>query len=154
MENKLFSTLLLTTIMFMLSILMILGIPVNGYAGAPEPPSPGEIITGPEIVGTLTLIHSGDPDDYSVKAIFYGFCRGLPYPLKEKFCSWPIFVPFTKMRTSDLKNYRIYSAGPDDCRSECGEEDLMIVQVNKFERRTAKKIVAEVVIKYIVPEDE
>jgi hypothetical protein len=152
MKKKWFFRVLIITVVLLIPI--ISGIPLNGYAGAPEPPKEGEIITGPQIVGTLTLIHSGDPDDFTVKAIFYGFCRGVPYPLKQKFCTWPIFVRFNEMRAKNLKNYRIYDAGPIDCRSECGGEDLYIVQVNKFERKSATKIVADVVIKYIVEEGE
>ena len=149
MKTKLYLKVLLTATM--LSILLIPAITSKGYAGAPEPPNPGETLTGPEIVGTLTLIHSGDPEDYSVKAVFYGFCRALPYPLKKKFCQWPIFVRFKEMRIRDLVGYRIYAAGPEDCHSECGGEDLQIIKVTKWERRSPTKIVADVVIKYIVP---
>jgi len=154
MKRLCFKVLLIAIV---LSLPLIPGMTFNVYAGAPEPLPPGWIITGPEIVGTLTLIHSGDPYDYSVKAIFYGFCRGLPYPLKKKFCYWPIFVPFNEICHQDkngvyikLKKYKVFEAGPEDCLSECGGETLIITKVNKCERRTATKIVAEVVFKYLI----
>ena len=144
-------------IAMLLSLPLMPGMTSDGYAGSPEP-SRAVTITGPEIVGTLTLIHSGDPDDYTVKAAFYGFCRGLAYPLKKKFCSWAISVPFNEICLWDpnkgyinLRRYVVREAGPEDCRSECGGEDLIITKVNKCERRTATKIVADVVFKYRIP---
>lgn len=157
MERKFFFKVLLITVM--LFIPLIPGITLNGYAGAPEPPTEGVQLAGPQIVGILTLVHSGDPEDYSVKATFYGFCRGLKYPLKKKFCNLPIFVPFNELCAKDditkeyknLLGYLIYAAGPEDCHSECGGEDLVITKVNKCVNKSATKIVAEVQFLDLVP---
>ena len=149
MERKMFFKVLLITVM--LSIPMIPGITLDVQAGAPEPPTEGVQLAGPQIVGILTLVHSGDPEDYTVKATFYGFCRGLKYPLKKKLCSYPIFAEFDKMTSEDLVGYRMFAVGPEDCRSECGGEDLIITKVRKFKRPALHKIVAEVELSYVVP---
>lgn len=149
----------------LLLITILLSIPLspisfNTYAGGPEvkPPGPDEHLVGPKIVGTVTLIYSGDPEDQFVKAIFYGYCKGLPYPLKKKFCTWAWGVP---TRFQDVKNkdqlqikegeWRIDGAGPEDCHSECGGEDLIITRVKNFRRLSPLKIAIDVEMLFVVP---
>jgi hypothetical protein len=134
-------------ISILISILLMLGTSLNVYADGGEPPSPGsgECFVGPSIVGTLILTDNGDGSTLS--GTFRGFCR---YEfVKKNICDFLYGVPFAAIAPENIIGLRFLGSGFEDCRSRCGGEDLIIYDVKKF-KNTGRKIIAEIVLKYII----
>lgn len=137
-------------IMFIIlaSIVLTLGTSPNVYADGGEPPipGPGECFVGPSVTGLLTLTDNGD---YTVSGAFRGLCRR--ELVKKNICNLDIFVEFPLITPDHIIGLRFYGYGPEDCRSRCGGEDLIVWDIKKF-KNTGSKIIAEIVFKYILIE--
>ena len=114
------------------------------YAGGPEPPE-GSCKGGPRILGVLILTDNGES---TLKGTFRGGCKG--ESVKKNICNMPYFVEdFGSIKRNDLLEFTLYGFGPEDCRSFCGGEDLIINKVISF-RNTGTKIVATVELLYVL----
>lgn len=133
-------------IIMLLIPLVSVGVP-NVYSDGGEPPLPGEHLSGPAIVGTMTLTPiNGDPS--SVNFIFSGNCKGQPLDLAGTYS--PIEVPFPQLEKRNLVDFRLGYIGPQDCRSDIGGEQLIINTVSKF-IKSQNQVIADVVILYVLP---
>jgi hypothetical protein len=117
------------------------------YAGGPEPPE-GSCKGGPRIVGVLTLTDNGD---LTLNGTFRGRCRN--EIVKKNICGFEYFVAenqtFADITKNHLLEFTLLGFGPQDCRSFCGGEDLIINKVHTF-RNTGTKITATVELLYLL----
>ncbi len=127
---------------------LVVGKTSGVYAGGPEPPE-GSCKGGPRILGVLILTDNGD---FTLEGTFRGGCKG--ESVKKNICNMPYFVQdFGSITRNDLLEFTLYGFGPEDCRSFCGGEDLIINKVISF-RNTGTKIVATVELLYVLYGDD
>ena len=144
LRPKLFSSIVL-------SISLILITAAIGYAS--EPP-PGFTISGPPVVGVLTLENQRDDAGNElgwITVTFRGFCK-IEY-VKKKLCYFTFpsqITSFADITQALLLNYVLQWEGPSDCYSECGGEDIIITKVLKF-KKAGDKITADVIFKFLIP---
>jgi len=131
----------------LISIFLMFGTSLNVYADGGEPPTPGEgeCFAGPSIVGALILTDNGDG---TLDGTFRGFCK-FEF-VKKNTCGFFYDVsPFSAITKDNIIGLKFSGYGPEDCRSRCGGEDLIIWDIKKF-RNTGTRIVAEIVFKYVL----
>ena len=118
--------------------------------GEPPTPGPGECFAGPHIIGVLTLTDNGD---YTISGGFRGLCKSEVVHgtevVKKNICNADTYLDFAAITKDNIIGLRFYGYGFEDCRSRCGGEDLIIWDIKKF-KNTRSKIIAEIVLKYVL----
>ncbi len=131
-------------IMVMVLALLVASITATGYADL----GPTEQLSGPALVGTLTLFQVGT--DVAIQ--FVGKCRGNDLASPISLFQTDFTVATTTAKS--LEGYRLIGAGPSDClvKDGGGGEDLIVntVVAPKFVK-TGTQITANVVLLHVVP---
>jgi len=113
--------------------------------GGPNPGPPvGMHLSGPAIVGTITITSTA----YGwILANFQGHCKGQPVTI----VSTPIPLDITSVTEEILEGYNLSYIGPPGCRSDFGGELILINTVTKFTQFGDDMITADAVILFAVP---
>ena len=101
----------------------------------------GEEIKGRSIKGVFTAVlrseSTGFGVDYFVDLVFIGTCKTVTEPKEKKVISFVASsatstMNFENTTEEDILDTRFSGAGPGDCYSVVGGEDLVVTDVNKF----------------------
>jgi len=136
--------------MVMVIAVLVAGIAANGYA---DPLGPNERLSGPSVVGTLTLVQVGT--DATI-FIVSGKCRGTG-PIEGVDVFFNLTISGLNIATStakSLEGIRFPNAGPFGCLfqdTSGGDLILHTVTAGKFVN-TGTVITADVVLLYVVPQ--
>jgi len=125
-------------IMLMVCALLVAGITSTGYA------DPNEQITGPAVVGMLTLVQTGTSVMVSLSG---GKCRGNVAAIN------PILLSISLPTTAEgLRGLVLPGSGPSRCLDEAGGQDLIVKAVNPSTIQTTANsfIMADVVLLFVV----
>lgn len=129
----------------LLVIPLILGTGSN--VSANEPPPPGTRLSGPAILGTLTLTREVDENGLEIgtNISFVGTCKGKNALIE------PFVLPYAlaTITEEDLEGFTL-DVGPPGCVTIAGGESLIINTVTKFTRVGEVMIQAEVVMLYLI----
>ena len=132
-------------IMMMVLAMLVVGITATGYA---DPLAPTEQITGPAVVGTLTV--RGNSTDVTVMVDFNGKCRGKDdNPVAFTGVSATLPTSLGSLTAGDLVGVRITKTG--GASSECPLTNLIVKAVNPSTFvPVGSEIMAEVVLLFVV----
>lgn len=139
-------------VMVMVIAVLLVGITANGYA---DPLGPNERLSGPALVGTLTLAQTG-LDGTDTFVFFSGKCRGVVgddggFPLVLTLSGFTVDAGTTATSLEGV--LRLPDAGPFGCLfKDASGGDLIVntVVAPKFVN-TGTVITADVVLLYVVP---
>jgi hypothetical protein len=126
-------------IMVMVLAVLVVGITATGYA---DPLGPTEQLSGPAVVGTLTVAVVGNPTDGMISvSLSDGKCRGN---------NAPISVTLSGSLPTTLKDFRFRTLDP--VSSVCPLQDLIVKAVipSTFVS-LGSAIMAKVVLLFVVP---
>jgi len=120
-------------------LLVVFSLAAEGQVG------PGERLSGPALVGSVTITQVNADATFT----FIGMCKG-----NGKLISTTL-SPFTVANTTaaSLEGQRLQGQGPAGCLSQAGGEDVIVntVITPKF-ANDGTQILAEVVILFVVPQ--